>query len=498
VKKKRITIIDILKIPIIIALLPVYLIEKTIEKRKGKPGLATAGIYAAICLTVLPIWIAGYGAAGFLTVNHFGFVSKMVPISGTGSMEPTLPKGIGTDPVELSKQIVIKIHMTPYPNGIVLFGNRYFGYTIQRRDIVVVENSGIDALSKKLYGTESGFVKRVIAIPGDTLEIRDGNVILNGIAQKEPYIARSRSTFGGEFLSDCKTITIPPNKYFIMGDNRKSSDDSRHDVGLIDDKDIQFVLPWTQQLGYLDKHWHDPTNDLTDAARITLDTTDFINQLNKKREEAGRSALNYEPRLAFSAVKRGDAILENDDFSFEATKSGYTMEKAVADAGYSNIVYGEWSIMGYYDANELIDTMFQFPDSTKFLTNTEYQDIGVAQVRGSLNSCPAQIIVMHFGGYVPPNYTQAVINSWTTALSDLKSIQPSWQHLTTLPTFYAQHKDQVDRIDSLIQQRIDNITSIVARINANLWLTPAEDQYVKQDPSISSEMDALAKQLNGK
>ena len=68
----------------------------------------------------------------------------------TGSMYPTFPKGDGKDPKALSKQIVGTPGMFRYPNGIVLFGNRYFHHVLARGDIVVAENDVIRDISKTL------------------------------------------------------------------------------------------------------------------------------------------------------------------------------------------------------------------------------------------------------------------------------------------------------------------------------------------------------------
>jgi signal peptidase I len=68
------------------------------------------------------------------------------------------------------------------------------------------------------------FIKRVVAGPGDRLSIRDGHVILNGKRQKEPFAEPCGGGDGCDFPTE---ITIPPDHYFMMGDNRGSSDDSR-------------------------------------------------------------------------------------------------------------------------------------------------------------------------------------------------------------------------------------------------------------------------------
>ena len=68
-------------------------------------------------------------------------------------------------------------------------------------------------------------VKRVIAVGGDTLELRDKQVLLNGAAQAEEYVRHSRpqEKLDGDTLGP---ITVPPDKLFVLGDNRDESDDS--------------------------------------------------------------------------------------------------------------------------------------------------------------------------------------------------------------------------------------------------------------------------------
>jgi signal peptidase I len=68
------------------------------------------------------------------------------------------------------------------------------------------------------------FIKRVIAGPGDRLRIDDGRVILNGRRVREPY---AQPCGGGDGCDFPREVTIPPGHWFMMGDNRGSSDDSR-------------------------------------------------------------------------------------------------------------------------------------------------------------------------------------------------------------------------------------------------------------------------------
>ena len=64
------------------------------------------------------------------------------------------------------------------------------------------------------------FVKRVIGLPGDTIEIDDGEVFINGTKLDEPYITKRDS-------GDMKLLTVGEDEYFVMGDNRRASNDSR-------------------------------------------------------------------------------------------------------------------------------------------------------------------------------------------------------------------------------------------------------------------------------
>lgn len=68
------------------------------------------------------------------------------------------------------------------------------------------------------------FIKRVVAGPGDRISVRQGRVILNGKPLDEPYAEPCRSSVGCDFQGE---LTIPDDHWYMMGDNRGQSDDSR-------------------------------------------------------------------------------------------------------------------------------------------------------------------------------------------------------------------------------------------------------------------------------
>jgi signal peptidase I len=434
-----------------------------------------------------------------LVLAPTGRGTEQISLSGTGSMYPTFPKGEGDDPQSLADQTVATIDMYYYPSGINLFGNHFFTRKLKRGDIIDFENAKTDEITSEKYNEARGFVKRLIGLPGDTVEIRDGQVLINGEALKEPYTAMAHSTFGGDFLADCTKLEIPNQKYFVLGDNRKGSSDSRYELGLIDDADIVHVLPYEKQIGTFDSLWRDPSDDDNPNTRIKLDKAKYVEIINQKRQVKGLKPLKLNDALSKSAALRGANVLKFNDFSFEATKSGYTMKDSMKDAGYWNPKWAEAFIRGYYEAEELGDNIFEFPKWQKFLLDPELDDIGIAEIQGQINGCPTQVIVQQAGGYIPPNYTAQEIQSWKSGLDSLKKVQEGWAAIETKPemsTYYQEHKVDVDRINQVIAQRVEHIAAIVTKMEASEWLGEIEKDYIDQDKELSKEQKELAEKLN--
>jgi len=93
----------------------------------------------------------------------------------------------------------------------------YKASTPRRADIVVVSPPPADHALPS--GTD--LVKRVIGLPGETISSTGGQVVINGKPLKEPWLLKGTLTTG------ITTQVIPANEYFVMGDNRSNSQDSR-------------------------------------------------------------------------------------------------------------------------------------------------------------------------------------------------------------------------------------------------------------------------------
>ncbi|MGE0705463.1 MAG: signal peptidase I [Vicinamibacterales bacterium] len=99
--------------------------------------------------------------------------------------------------------------------------------TVSRGDVVVF---------KYPEDPERDFIKRVIGLPGETLEIREKKVYIDGVPLDEPYAhfltLAGHSDFHEVTMSDVRDrygpVTVPEGQYFVMGDNRDNSQDSRY------------------------------------------------------------------------------------------------------------------------------------------------------------------------------------------------------------------------------------------------------------------------------
>jgi signal peptidase I len=160
-------------------------------------------------------WIESLVVAVILALVIRTFVVQAFKIP-TGSMRPTLLEG---DRILVNKFI-------------------YKFQEPKRGDIIVFRYPG----DKK-----KDFIKRLIAMEGDAVEIKDGDIYIDGEIVEDPFVIRkihyyNKSPYG----SSDKKITIPEDSYYVLGDNSASSRDSRY-WGFVPQKNVigkAFFLYW--------------------------------------------------------------------------------------------------------------------------------------------------------------------------------------------------------------------------------------------------------------
>jgi len=139
------------------------------------------------------------------------FIATPNQIDGQ-SMEPNFSNG----------EIILTNKITHWFGGTQI--GKSLGMDYGRGDVVVFQKPGFN-----------DFIKRIIAIPGDTIAINDGSVYINNIKLKEEYLGENTYTRGGTFVKEnTEPVVVPEGNYFVMGDNRSNSHDSRYiDIGFI-------------------------------------------------------------------------------------------------------------------------------------------------------------------------------------------------------------------------------------------------------------------------
>jgi signal peptidase I len=158
-------------------------VEEFTKEYKKEPVSKTQSVVRAIwelVITVLPALLL----ALFINV----FVAEAALVEYGPSMEPNLYRG--------DRVMTEKVSYLLHPP--------------RRGDVVIAERPG----------NEVSLIKRVVALPGETVEVRGGHTFINGEQIEEPWVTH----FGGPSYPP---TVVPPDHVFILGDNRGSSRDSR-------------------------------------------------------------------------------------------------------------------------------------------------------------------------------------------------------------------------------------------------------------------------------
>jgi len=167
----------------------------------------------------LPFWIElplliGIALIVAVVIKTFLFQAFYIPSS---SMEDTLQIN--------DRVLVSKISYTIGDIGhrdVIVFDDPRGGF--EQPDEGALDSVMRNLLeSVGLVAPQSEFIKRVIGLPGDTVTGKDGDLLVNGVIQDEPYRKQPDRP-----LADFGPILVPQDELFVMGDNRFASQDSRY------------------------------------------------------------------------------------------------------------------------------------------------------------------------------------------------------------------------------------------------------------------------------
>ena len=158
----------------------------------------------------------------------------------SGSMEQTLMPG--------DRVLVEKVLYHPDYGDIVVFEDPHPGAQPDRGLV----GGFVHWLSQGLgfsQPVDEDFIKRVIGLPGDTVELRHGRLFVNGDRVPQPYLTGERD------LRDFGPTEVPAGSLFVLGDNRLNSNDSRFGLGFVPEDRVigrAFVLIWPpSRIGWL-------------------------------------------------------------------------------------------------------------------------------------------------------------------------------------------------------------------------------------------------------
>jgi signal peptidase I len=371
----------LIKFLLSILFLPIVLI---VDNFKTSRSLGKKILLLFVILLIFGItWINGYRKLfqiSEIVLFNLGIRDKIVNVNVRGqSMLPTINDGD-----------VVTLHSpkkyTPEKGDIVSFSN--------------IETSG------------QYYIKRIIAMEGETISLENGAVKVNGNYLVEDYVYKNSPTYGNTFLMDCRELKVPKGKVAVMGDNRIASTDSRV-IGFVNLKDIEGVIKTGVKPTEVSTHVGEAVD------QETINKSVFLGYLNERRSKKSLGGLREVEMLTDFATEKANFISENID---TWKSNSVDLSHAIEESGYDFLLVQEVVTMGKYDEEQLVNHLLGLVPYDQDFLSDKYIDIGIGISETNIGTCSTPIFVIILGWPTNPGYSKEQVSQWDYNIEKLSML----------------------------------------------------------------------------
>jgi len=442
---------EIGKITLIILFLPFVLLIDTIKSQRSI--IRKIGYIILVFIIFGNIWTSAIKEINDLvtyTLFQTGVTDKLtkIKVSGT-SMLPTIKNG---------EEVIL---------------NSPQKYGLARGDIVSFSNQETNNLF---------YIKRVVGMPGENISIKNGYYYINGKAIDENYTLNQLPTYGNTFLPDCESASVPKDHYFVSGDNRTVSFDSRA-IGFVHKNDIEGIIKTNITEKFLDA----PTQK--NLLQTDIDPEIFLQILNKKRVENDLSQITTHDTLNDLAGSRSGEIKDNfNDWKSKAIP----IVRLLDEKDYRYNLVHEFVTFGYLDEQSIVEQIFDSPVEKDQFLSSEYTEVGIGIAQREHQECKYPIISIILSWPVVPTYDQEVLDAWDQEITNNN------QSLSNLQTQVGSPNIDQDKLRTLISS-IAQMQQIAERVYGKQknkeWLTQKDFNDIKLYDQLSTDAQRLNEEL---
>lgn len=347
-------------------------------------------------------------------------------------------------------------------------------YELGRGDIVSFHNVETGSIH---------YIKRIIGLPEEKVMLKNGHVFINDRCLKEPYIFNDLPTYGNTFLKDCYPYTIPKGHYFVLGDNRSISQDSRV-LGFIDKNDINGVIKANEEYSFASQA------EQKNILKTEISSSKLVKKINVLRKNNDIQEIAQNQTLDESAQAKAESIADKfDDWKTLSLPLGEIM----ASKGYGYNTAHQFITFGYLDEESIVNQIIESPqDKISFLSN-DYSEIGIGVKNKQKGECSFPIIVIVLATPVRPDYDQETINFWQQEGQATQVMLNELEQIKNL----GHNSQQIDLLIKDLDQAFNIVTNINQKIDQKKWFSQEEvNQYEKITQKITRQLEEIDFEVN--